>query len=73
MLKPGTRVQMHAATDHWMRGDRYGTVVGLGRVREYVALDGERVNARPLRVKLDRSGKVVRVHASNVFELDGAE
>ena len=28
-LEIGDRVQLHPATDHWMRGQRYGEVVGL--------------------------------------------
>lgn len=35
MLKQGDRVQLHAATDSWMQGDRYGTVTGFGRSRPY--------------------------------------
>lgn len=35
----GQRVQTHPATDVWMRGDRYGTVVRVGRKYVHVALD----------------------------------
>jgi hypothetical protein len=35
----GQRVQLHPATDAWMRGDRYGTVVKLGRTRVHVRMD----------------------------------
>ena len=30
-LKLGQRVQLHPATDRWMRGDRWGVVYKLGR------------------------------------------
>jgi hypothetical protein len=45
-FRPGERVQTHPATDDWMRGDRYGTVIAVGR--RYVA------------VRLDRSGRLRR-------------
>ena len=31
MFKIGDRVQLHPATDDWMRGDRYGDVVNVRR------------------------------------------
>lgn len=64
----GARVQMHPASDAWMQGDRFGTVVGIGRAREYVTRDsGERHMQRPLKVKLDVSGRVVRAHPDTVI------
>jgi len=42
----GMRVQAHAATDTWMRGDRYGSVARIGR--------------RYIWVKMDRSERVIR-------------
>ncbi len=69
-MKINTRVSLHPATDHWMRGDRYGTVVGFGRSREYVDTStGETSMIRPLLVLLDVSGKKVRVHPENLFEV----
>jgi len=63
----GTRVALHPATDEWMSGDRYGTVVGVGRAREYRdTFTGEHHMIRPVRVKLDRSGRVRRFHPENV-------
>lgn len=38
-FKIGDRVQTHPATDAWMRGDRYGTVVYVGPDIVQVALD----------------------------------
>lgn len=29
-VNPGDRIQVHPATDLWMRGDRYGTVISTG-------------------------------------------
>ena len=71
-FKPGDRVQLHAATDEWMQGDRYGVVVGLGRTREYTDRfsPGGIVKARPVRVKLDKSGRVRRFHPDNLFLLE---
>lgn len=66
----GQRVQMHAATAHWMRGDRYGEIVGQGRTRTYKTADGAFEMTRPYLVKLDKSGKTVRVHPENLFPVE---
>jgi hypothetical protein len=67
----GKRVQLHAATDDWIRGDRYGTIVGVGRLREYVdSLSGAHTMVRPYRVKLDKSERVKRFHPDSLFFLD---
>jgi hypothetical protein len=50
--KPGQRVQLHPATDAWMQGDRYGQVVKSGREKVHV--------------KMDRSGRTLRVHPDNI-------
>ena len=64
----GDRVQLHAATDEWMQGDRYGTVVGFGRKRQYVdRYTGERGMATPINVKLDKSGRVKGFHPEALF------
>jgi predicted metal-dependent RNase len=39
----GERVQFHPATDQWMRGERYGTVMHVGRTIVYVEGDHSRV------------------------------
>ena len=49
---PGDRIEVHPATDTWMRGDRYGTVEAIGR--------------KALAVHLDRSGRRVRVSPHNI-------
>ena len=38
-FKPGDRVQLHPATDLWMQGARYGTVVRTTSLRVHVKLD----------------------------------
>jgi len=65
-LPKGTRVQLHPATDMWMKGDRYGEVIGYGKARLYTDY-GYR---QPLRIKLDRSGKVTRQLQSQVTVID---
>lgn len=49
----GQRVQLHPATDRWMMGDKFGVVTGLG--------------PGWVRVKLDVSGKSLRLCNSNVL------
>jgi hypothetical protein len=66
----GTRVQLHAATDEWMQGDRYGEIVGFGRKREYVdTFTNEHTFETPVRVKLDKSGRVKRFHSTHIYRL----
>jgi hypothetical protein len=45
----GDRVQLHPATDLWMRGARWGTVAGIGRklVRVHVDALGRTINISP--------------------------
>lgn len=51
----GKRVQIPAYRDEWMRGDRYGDVEGI--VRQ---------NRGLIWVRLDKSGKRIKVPASDV-------
>jgi hypothetical protein len=46
----GSRVELHPATDRWMMGDRYGTIVRAGRTK--------------IAVLMDKSGKVIKVRPS---------
>ncbi len=48
----GDRIEMHPATDAWMRGDRYGVVREIG--------------SKWLRVRMDRSDRMIRAAPSNV-------
>lgn len=52
MFKPGQRIELHPATDRWMRGDRFGEIIGK---RENI-----------YRVKMDRSGQTIRVSEANI-------
>ena len=62
MFKIGDRVQLHPATDDWMRGDRYGDVVNVRRNLRTGAL-------LAVTVKLDKSGKRRRFAGERVLEL----
>lgn len=62
------RVQIPAYTDRWMMGDRYGEVVTTVAPKNY--LDPRDPRGRTLyRVKLDKSGKTVRVVADDCTEV----
>ena len=70
-MRNGTRVELHPACDDWMRGDRFGTVVGMGRKREFIdTFTKARFMARPVLVKLDKSGVTKRFHPDNVSEVE---
>ena len=63
----GQRIQMHPARSEWMQGDRYGEVIGLGRARQYVNTFTREIELeRPLRIRLDKSGRIVRAHPDEV-------
>lgn len=51
-FKVGDRVELHPATDDWMRGDRYGEVVKLG--------------VHTIKVTLDKSGKTRRIFPEDI-------
>lgn len=48
------RVELHPGTDAWMKGDRFGTILKLDEIKNLV------------HVKMDRSGKVLRLTPGNV-------
>lgn len=52
-FKIGQRVQLHPATDLWMRGSRWGTVVAIGR--------------KFVRIRLDVPSIVVRIRPENLL------
>ena len=52
----GDRVQLHPATDSWMRGERYGEVVNVTHSLVIVRLD---------------SGRVRRTSPVNILEIVG--
>ena len=51
----GDRVQLHPATDSWMQGDRYATVLKIGREHVHLRTD----HGRYLRVALDNILEIV--------------
>jgi len=60
------RVQIPAYTDRWMMGDQYGEVVKVSRkFEQHPGKNGhtvaKRTGAEIAHVKLDKSGKTVRV------------
>ena len=61
-MKTEKACQLHAATDHWMRGDRYGRV--MRQVKP------NRIDPRDeyYRVKLDKSGLTVTLHVRDIVE-----
>jgi len=60
-LPVGTRVGIHPALDDWMRGDRYGEIVGYS----YFIWKKERTPN--YKVKLDKSGTIKKI-APNLIE-----
>lgn len=53
----GTRVELHPATDAWMRGDRYGEIVAVVEKHGHVT---------SVRVRMDKSGRVLRLDPTRV-------
>ena len=65
-MTKGDRVQLHP--EEWIQGDKYGVIVGFGRKREYInSFTKERSLERPIRVKLDRSGRIRRFHPDSLM------
>jgi hypothetical protein len=52
-MQINTRVQLHPATDLWIRGDRYGTIT--------------KVTPKYCHVLLDRSGKTCKVKPDDLL------
>lgn len=50
----GQRIELHPSTDLWMRGARYGNIVGVCRHPSF------------FNVKLDKLAKIVRVHGDSL-------
>jgi hypothetical protein len=62
------RVEVPAHTDYWMRGDRYGEVVKI--LQKKVNLDdGTSIVREMIDVKLDKSGKIVRLRRDDCTEV----
>jgi hypothetical protein len=56
-MNVGERIQMHPATDHWMRGDRYGFVSAVAR-------RASKSKEAAYWVRLDKSNRLVKVTES---------
>jgi hypothetical protein len=54
-LRVGDRIEMHPASDAWMRGDRFGEVLKVGR--------------KLVTVKLDRSGYRLSYYPRSIFKV----
>jgi hypothetical protein len=59
----GDRVQLHPATDSWMKGDRYGEIVG------YVRTSSPLHTVLYYRVKLDKSGAQLKFSPGNLMAI----
>lgn len=59
------RVQIPAYTDRWMRGDRYGEIVSTVRKAYPIEDSTDRYYSAVYRVKLDKSGEIIRVMADD--------
>jgi hypothetical protein len=66
----GKRVELHPATDAWMSGDRYGTIIKT-TMRTANMLDPRDSAIVFVTVKLDKSGRTIRVHESNIRSIFG--
>lgn len=57
----GKRVEIHPRFDRWMRGDKFGSVVGIRPVRG----SGEVI----LKIRMDTSGQTVAFYQDDVTEV----
>lgn len=70
-----TRVQIPAYTDRWMMGDRYGTIVRIKKAHPANAVRASLLKKHRwtetdiAHVKLDKSGKTVRVYLDDCTEI----
>ena len=56
-FRVGQRVQLHPATDRWMKGQRYATVAQIGRHMVYVDMD-------------KGGGKAIPMHPDNLIPVE---
>lgn len=61
MSQIGKRVQLHPATDQWMRGDKYGEIVSETRHSKRGELY--------VMVKMDKSGRTIKVYDRDLLEV----
>lgn len=65
----GKRLELHPATDRWMMGDRYGEIIGIGRKSRSFLDPQDPRNGQVFRVRMDKSGKVIRVSERNIARI----
>lgn len=64
----GKRVELHPGTDDWMRGDKYGAIVGFGRrVKQQCRRSGAVHYVHPIKVLMDRSERVKTFHPQYIL------
>jgi len=69
----GMRAELHPATDAWMRGDRYGDIVSVSaKSRSFIDPSDPR-NGRIFAVRMDRSGRILRVLEGDIARVFHAE
>jgi len=66
-LSAGQRIELHPATDYWMRGDRYATVIAIVKPRDRKGFRVPRV-----RVEFDLSGRIRIIPQSFIGQLVSA-
>lgn len=57
----GHRVGLPPHMDAWMQGDRYGAIVGFGRIEYEATEDAPAREIQIARVKTDKSGRTLNV------------
>jgi hypothetical protein len=62
----GKRCELHPATDAWMRGDRFGTIVSVSKRSSSYLDPRDPRNGRTFRVAMDVSGRTLRVSEGNL-------
>ena len=71
------RLQIPAYTDRWMMGDRYGTVIKTTKKRRNfpdrapVSADDKGTYVAIAHVRLDKSGKTIRVFFDDCTHVEG--
>lgn len=65
----GERVELHPATNAWAQGDRYGEILAVSTTARGFLDPRDPRNGRVYRVRMNRSGRVVRVAEGNIYQL----
>lgn len=62
----GKRAELHPGTDAWMRGDRFGEIIGVSKTARSFIDPRDPRNGHTFRIKMDRSGRTLRVSEGNI-------